>query len=197
MKKFTEENNISSKEYLKLMHEVRKNSYVSSSLLTIRERDINTLRIVVDDQVEGSQVRIQMDIIAIPNKINFHKQDSKVLYSDLLKSYLNKTKLENKVAKLEEKVKREKAASKSWKVQVKKLENNWVVQGSKDKESKNTKKLLDDKDKQIESLQRKLKMPVTDHPQTYEIMAFQKKNEDLKNEIMDLKSKLLQAEKEK
>ena len=58
MKKFTKENNISSEENLKLMHEVRKSSYVSSSLLTVRERDNNTLRIVVDDQVEGSQVRI-------------------------------------------------------------------------------------------------------------------------------------------
>ena len=66
----------------------------------------------MDDQVEGSQVRIQMDRISIPEKINFHKQASEVLYSYLLKSYLNKTKLENKVAKLEEQVKREKEASK-------------------------------------------------------------------------------------
>lgn len=43
-----------------------------------------------------------MDKIDIPYKINFHKQASEVLYFDLLKSYLNKTKLENKVAKLEE-----------------------------------------------------------------------------------------------
>jgi predicted RNase H-like nuclease (RuvC/YqgF family) len=94
------------------------------------------------------------------------------LYSDLLKSYLNKTKLENKVAKLEEHVKREKGTSKGWKLQVKKLENDLIAQGSKDKENINTKKLLDDKVKQIESLQKKLKMPVTDHPQTYEIMAY-------------------------
>ena len=179
------------------MQEVRKSSYVSSSLLIVRERDNNTLWMVVNDQVEGSQVRIQMDKIAIPNKINFHKQVSKVLYSDLLKSYLNKTKLENKVAKLEEQVKRENEASKGWKVQVKKLENVMVVQGSKDRESRNTKKLLDDKDKQIESLQKKLKMQVIDDPQTDEIMAFQKKNEDLENEVLDLKSKLLQAEHEK
>ena len=125
------------------------------------------------------------------------KQVLEVLYSNLLKSYLNKTKLENKVAKLEEQVKREKASSKGWKVQVKNLENDLVVQGSKDRESKNTKKLLDDKDNHIESLQKKLKMLVTNHPQTYEIMAFQKKNEDLKNEVLDLKSKLLQAKQEK
>ena len=77
---------------------------------------------------------IQMDRIAIPNKINFHKQVSEVLYSDHLKSYLNKTKLENKDAKLEEQVKREKVAAKGWKVQVNKLENDLIAQGSKDKE---------------------------------------------------------------
>ena len=80
MRKFTEENNISSEENLKLMQEVKKSSNVSSSLLIVRERDNNTLRIVVDDQVEGSQVRIQMDRIAILDKINFHKQVLEVLF---------------------------------------------------------------------------------------------------------------------
>ena len=95
---------------------MRKNTYTSSSLVTVREKDSNTLKIAIDDQVAGSQVRLQMDKIAIPDKINFHKKASKVLYFDLLGSYLNKTKLENKVAKLEEQVKREKVSSKGWKV---------------------------------------------------------------------------------
>ena len=69
---------------------------------------------------------------------------------------------------------------------MKKLENDLIAQGSKDKESRNTKKLLDDKDTKIESMQKKLKMPVTDHPQTDEIMEYQKKNDDLKNEVLDL-----------
>ena len=129
------------------MQEVRKNTYASSSLLTVREKDSNTLKIAIDDQVEGSQVWIQMDNIAIPNKINFHKQVSEVLYSDLLKSYLKKSKLEIKVAKLEEQVKREKVSSKGWKVQVKKLENDLISQGSKDKERRTSKKLMDDKDR--------------------------------------------------
>ena len=43
-----------------------------------------------------------MDKIAIPDKNNFHKQASEVLHLDVLKSYLNKSKLESKVAKLEE-----------------------------------------------------------------------------------------------
>ena len=112
VKKFSEEKNISVEENFKPMQEVRKSSCASSSLLTVRERDNNTLGIVVDGQVEGSQVRIKMDKIAILDQINFHKQVLEVLYSDLLKYYLSKTKLENKVAKLKEQVKREKAASK-------------------------------------------------------------------------------------
>ena len=81
VKKFSKERNLSAKENFKLMQEVGKISFTGTSLLTIRERDSNTLRIVVDDQTEGSQVRIQMDKIDVPDKINFHKQVSEVLYS--------------------------------------------------------------------------------------------------------------------
>jgi len=102
VKKFSEETNLSAEENFKLMQEVRKITFAGTSLLTIRERDRNTLRIVVDDQTEGSQVRIQMDKIDIHDKINFHKQASQVLYSDLLKSYMDKSKLESTVIKLEE-----------------------------------------------------------------------------------------------
>ena len=132
-----------------------------------------------------------MDKIVVPDKINFHKQSSEFLYSDLLKSYLNKTDLESNLTKLEEQIRREKDTSKGWKVKAKKLEADLVSQGSKDKESKATKELMDEKDKKIENMQKKLKILVTDHPQTNEIMAYKKKNDDLKEEVLDLKPKLL------
>ena len=96
-----------------------------------------------------------MDQVGLPDKINFHKQDSEILYSDLLKSYLSKTKLEEKVIKLEEQIKREKAASKGWKTQVKKLEVDLVNLGSVTGETKSNKKLIEEKYKLIESLQKK------------------------------------------
>lgn len=49
VKKFSEERNLSSEENFKLMQEVRKNTFTCTSLLTVRERDSNTLRIAVDD----------------------------------------------------------------------------------------------------------------------------------------------------
>ena len=91
----------------------------------------------------------------------------------------------------------EKAASKGWKTQVKKLETDLVNLGSKSNEKKSNKKLIEEKDKHIESLQKTLKGSTTDHPQTEEIMEIQVKNEELKKENLELKAKLLQVTKEK
>ena len=98
--------------------------------------------------------------------------------------------METKVTKLEEQVKRENATSKGWKVQVKKHEADLVFQGSKETENKDTKKWLDEKDKQIENLHKKLKFSSTDHPQIEEILVYKNKCDDMKKEVLDLKSEL-------
>ena len=115
----------------------------------------------------------------------------------MLKSYLSKTKLEEKVIKLEEQVKREKVSSKGWKTQVKKLEADLLNLGLVSAEKKSNKKLIEEKDKLIESLQKKLKGVPFDHPQTEEIMVIQTKNDHLNKEVMELKEKVLQVTKEK
>ena len=84
------------------MQEVRRSIPIGTSLLTVREANNNVLRISIENKEQVSQVRIQMDKIGIPDKINFHKQATEILYSDLLKHYPNKNKLEAKVVKLEE-----------------------------------------------------------------------------------------------
>ena len=72
--------------------------------------------------------------------------------------------MEAKEVNLEEQIKRENVASKGWKVQVKKMETNLVNLGSKPNGKKSNKKLIDEKDKLIESVQKKLKGSITDHP---------------------------------
>lgn len=115
VKDFLEERNKYVDENYKLLQQAKKKAPTgSTTLLIVREQDSNTLRIATNDPHHVSQVKIQMDKIGIPDKINFHKQATEVLYSDLLKSYLNKTKLEGKMAKLEEQIKREKGRSARW-----------------------------------------------------------------------------------
>ena len=128
-------------------------------------------RIATSDATGVSQVKLQMDQVGIPDKVNFHKQALEILYSDLLKSYLSKIKLEERVSKMEEQIKREKAAYKGWKTQAKKLEGDLINAVSTMADKKANKKLLDEKDKLIESLQKKLKGTPAKHPQTEEIIV--------------------------
>ena len=115
VKDFTNERIKSSNDNYKLMEEIIKTIPGKNYLLAMREADSNVFWIATNDKERVSQVRIHMDKVGLPDKINFHKQALEIMYSDLLKSYLSKSKLEEKVIKLEEQVKREKAASNGWK----------------------------------------------------------------------------------
>ena len=139
------------------MQQIRKSIPDKSSLLAVTEEQGNIFRIATSDMAGISQVKIQMDQVGIPDKVNFHKQAFEVLYYDLLNSYLSKIKLEEKVIKLEEQVKIERASSTGWKTQANKLEVELVNLSSVPVEKKSNKKLIEEKDKLIESLQKKLK----------------------------------------
>ena len=112
VKYYTNERNKSANDNYKPMQEIRKIVPGKGPLLAVREAYNNVFRSATNDKEGVFQVSIQIDQVGLPDKINFHKQASEILYSDLLKSYLSKTKLEEKVIKLEEQVKREKVASK-------------------------------------------------------------------------------------
>ena len=171
VKDFTDKRNKVVDENYKIMQQIRRFVSNKSTLLAVRESEGNVFRIATTDAIGVSQVKLQMDQVGIPDKVNFHKHASEILYSDLLKSYLSKIKLEEKVSKIEERIKREKAASKGWKTQAKKLEGDLINAGSTTADKKANKKLLDEKDKLIESLQKKLKGTPTEHPHTEEIVV--------------------------
>jgi hypothetical protein len=80
-----------------------------------------------------------------------------LLYSDYLSLNLKNSKMTSLVAKLEGQLRQEKATNKAWQTQIKRLESEGP-QGLKS--------LLDEKDKIIQSLKKKLKMHATEHPQT-------------------------------
>ena len=101
------------------------------SLFTAKDDASNTLNIVVVDEQKMSEVNITKDRVNIPYKIHFHKQVSNVLCSNLLSSFLNKSKLEDNVSKLKDQIKREKTMSKGWKNKIKKLEVDLVAFGGK------------------------------------------------------------------
>lgn len=71
------------------------------SLLIVKDPIRNVLNFSLTEEEKVTEVKIQMDKVNIPDKIPFHKQTNEMFYYDLLHMSLNKSKLENKVERLE------------------------------------------------------------------------------------------------
>lgn len=95
---YAEMRNLTVKENMEMMSQAREVVGRGVSLYTAKDDAINTLKIVVANEQNMSEVNIIMDKVNIPDKIHFHKQVFDVLYSDLLSSFINKSKLENEVS---------------------------------------------------------------------------------------------------
>ena len=171
IKEFLDERSVASKESYELVKEAKKMEISKSSMIAMKEKDSGVFRIAITENSQVTQVKIQMEKIAIPDKINFHRQASEVLYSDLIKSYLNKQKMEEKMEILEQKNNRIKAFAQAWKGRVKQLEADLLAKTSDADRKKEMKKLLDEKDRLIEELKKKLKLEPADHPNTKEFMS--------------------------
>ena len=94
------------------MKEVRKASSNKLSLLTIKEPTKNVLNISLAEEDKVVEMKLIMDQISVPDKIHFHRKTSEVFYRDLWKSILSNKKIEAKVTKLEDQLKKEKAMGK-------------------------------------------------------------------------------------
>ena len=92
-----------------------------------------------------------------------------MLYSDYLNFNLKNEKLTSLDVKIESQLRKEKATSKAWQIQINKIE---------DDAPKEMKALLDEKDKVILSLKKKLKMHAIEDPQTAELVALEHEKED-------------------
>jgi cell division protein FtsB len=126
--------------------------------------------------------------IGAPDKVKFHRNTSDMLYSYYLSLSLKVSRLTTHALKLDGQLKQEKASSKAWLTQVKRLESEGP-QG--------VKASLDEKDKIIQGLKKKLKMSPTEHPQATEIAALEQEKETFRQEALNYKAKVLQLEKEK
>jgi hypothetical protein len=156
-KQYAEKGNIALGEMRDLVPEVENISQHKSSLFTVRDVEKRTFNIAVADEDKVSEIKIRYDNISAPDKVKFHKHTSDMLYSDYLSLSLKNSKLSSYAMKLEGQLRQEKASSRAWQTQVKRLESEGP-QGLKSS--------LDEKDKLIQSLKKKLKMSATEHPQT-------------------------------
>lgn len=130
-------------------------------LQSARDPEANSLKLVVTSGRKVSEFKISLDQVSIPDKINLHKQSLDILYAELLQLAINHFKALAKIDNLQLRLKQEQTASKSHQKQIKSLEFDIAIEDSHQKDAKPLKKLLDSKDKLINELKEKLKIPPT------------------------------------
>ena len=106
----------------------------------------------MEDEDKVSEIKPHHENISAPDKVKFHRNTSDMLYSDYPSLSLRVSRLTTHALKLDGQLKQEKASNKAWKTQVKRLESEGP-QGVKSS--------LDEKDKLIQSMKKKLKMTST------------------------------------
>jgi hypothetical protein len=170
-----------------LVPEVENISQHKSSMFTIRDIEKTTFNIIVANEDKLSEIKVRYDNISAPEKVKFHRNTSDMLYYDYLSLSLKNPKLSSYAMKLEGKLRKEKASSRGWKTRVKRLESQGPQQ---------VKSSLDEKEKLIQNLKKKLKMSATENPQTTELVSLEQEKEAFLQEALDYKARVFQLEEE-
>jgi len=155
-------------------------------LQSARDLEANTLKLAVTSGKRASEFKIALDQVSFPDKIKLPKYSSYILYVELLQLAINHSKSLTKINKLELRVKQEKIASKSHQKQIKALESDIITESADQKDVKALKKLLDSKDKLINELKEKLKIPPTQVLQRPESIEVESDKEHLQQRVLYL-----------
>jgi HPt (histidine-containing phosphotransfer) domain-containing protein len=181
-KHYAEKGNTTMGEMRDLVPEVEKVSRHKYFMFTVRDVEKRTFNIPVADEDKVSEIKIKYDNISAPDKVKFHKHTSDMLYFDYLSLSSKNSKLSSYAMKLEGQLRQENASSRAWKTQGKRLEAE---------DPQGLKNSLDEKDKLIQSLKKKLKIPATENPQTTELVALEQEKETLHQETLGYKARVL------
>ena len=77
-------------------------------MISTRDEERNTLKFAVVNDKKVSEIEVKLDKISVLDKIQLHKQNGDVIYSDLLHAIVKITKLQSLVDKMEIQLKHEK-----------------------------------------------------------------------------------------
>ena len=141
-----------------------------------------------------SEVNVNLEKIPTIDIIHFHRETNDIIYTRLLKSTLQVSKLESDKNKDHGLLWKEKVENKALRIKIKKLQEDLLkVNGQSDKGVVDQ-KLLNEKEKEVQVLKKKLKIPSTQLIHTSELTEFEKEKEALSTELSDCKAKLLKLE---
>ena len=94
-------------------------------------------------------------------------------------------------------MKHEKIDNKGNSIQIKKLQENIISSEDEPGNTQSIRRLLEEKDKAIQVLKNKLKIPSSEHAQSSELLALQEEKDKIHQEMMEYKGKMVKLQEEK
>jgi len=129
------------------------------------------------------------------DQIELHKKTGEMVYATLANKALLAHKLQNSLNNTSAQLKLEKASSLAKDNRIKSLEEIIIELGHDPKDSKSIQALIKKKEEDIAALKKQLKLPITMHPTTTEIVE-KKSQEDTMGLLMKMNERLAETEKE-
>ena len=164
------------------------------ALKTVRDHATETLSLALEVGSKVSEVNVSLSKVPTSDIIHLNKETRDILNARLLKATIQLSKSEESKAKTSNLLRKSIVEIKSLQSQINILQKEAIkMEGSTQKGSL-VQKMLDDRDKEIQTLKKKLRVPVTQLAQADELDDFKKEKEALKSELIDCKDKLLNLE---
>ena len=142
-----------------------------------------------------STLEVNVNLDKIPTTYIIHFTND-IIYIRFLKSTLEVFKLESNKKKAQDLLRKEKVEKKELRIKIKKLQDELLKVDGKSDKGAVAQRLFDEKEKDVQVLKKKLKIPSTQLIQTSELTDFEKEKEALSTELIDFKSKLLKLEEQ-
>ena len=137
---------------------------------------------------------MNLENVSTTDIIHLNRETSDILNTRLLKATLQISKLEAGKAKTLDLLRKVRVENKALKIQINNLQNESLQIDGLAYKGDLAQRLLEEKEKEIQVLKRKLKIPSTQLIQTTELVEFNKEKETLNTELTDCKDKLLKLE---
>ena len=148
-------------------------------MVSARDTERNTFKLAMVSDKKVAEMELRLDKISVPDKIQLHKQTSDIIYSDLLQGMMRINKLQIFVDKLEIQLKHERVENKANTIQIKKLQGDIISSGNERDNTQAVRRMLEEKDNALQVLNKKLKIPGSEHVQSSELLALEEEKDNM------------------
>lgn len=155
-------------------------------MLTTLDKESQMMKVaVIQPPIRGkstkkeiTEFKINIGQFSIVDKVDFFKQTSELIYSDLIATLVSKDKLFRENKKLQDKVKTQNIEERALQIKKDQLEKKLLDQ-SKQAGDNNMTLLIQERDVEISSLKKKLKIPQEAYVQTFELKVVMEEKDSL------------------